>query len=82
MGFIAVYASDIAILYVSGAFSGEMLGSIFHTSSCIPALVFCVSVFLTSHTLWDVLFGMGLFDFYHGVKKGILFETDSCFQGI
>jgi predicted membrane protein len=71
MWFIAVNASDIAIMYVSGAFAGEMFGSTFHTSRCIPAIAFCVSVFLTSLTLWDVPFGMRRFDFYYGVKKGI-----------
>ena len=56
MGFIAVYASDIAILYVSGAFAGEMLGSTFHTSRCIPAIVF-VRIFDISYIVgcpvWD-----------------------------
>jgi hypothetical protein len=58
MWFIAVYASDIAILYFSGAFAGEMFGSTLYTSRCIPAIVFLCPYFLTLNTLWDVPFGM------------------------
>jgi len=50
-GFVTVYTRDVAVLGLSETVAGEVVFRTFHTSGCVPAVVFCVSVFLAAHAL-------------------------------
>jgi hypothetical protein len=67
MGFVTVYASDVAILDLSGASTSKMVFCTFNTSRCVPAVVFRMSVFLTAHALGYFPFGMWRFEFHYRV---------------
>jgi hypothetical protein len=67
MGFVAVYAFDVAVLDLSVASTSKMVFCTFHTSRCVPAVVFRTSVFLTAHALGYFRFGMWRFEFYYKV---------------
>jgi hypothetical protein len=67
MGFVTVDACEIAVLDLPGAGAGEVMLCTFHTSRCVPAVVFRVSVFLTTHALGYFPFGMRRFKFHYRV---------------
>jgi hypothetical protein len=71
MGFVTVYASDVTVLDFSGTFTSEVVCCIFHTSWCIPAVVFLMSLFLTAHALGYFPFGMWRFKFRYSVQENV-----------
>jgi hypothetical protein len=71
MGFFTVYASDVTVLDFSMTFTSEMVCCTFHTSWCIPPVVFRMSVFLTALALGYFPFGMWHFRFHYSVQESV-----------
>jgi hypothetical protein len=71
MGFVTVYASDVTVLDFSTTCTSEMVCCTFHTSWCIPAVVFRMSVFLTAHALGYFPFGTWRFSVHCGVQESV-----------
>jgi hypothetical protein len=70
MGFVTVYASDVAVLDRSGTFTSEIVCCTFHTSWCVPAALYRMSIFLTAHAMGHLPFGMWRFQVHYSVQEG------------